>query len=253
MSDEMKGKVALITGGSSGIGKAAAFAFANEGAQVVIASRSEDTGEKAASDIRQSGGNAKWIRADVTQEDQVKTLVTLILEEYGRLDYAFNNAGSGGKGGWTTEIEEEDWDKTISGFLKSVWLCMKHELPAMLDNGQGSIVNNSSVDGKRGFRWDPVYSAAKHGVIGLTKSSALQYAQQGIRINAICPGWIITPPVEKILEHNPEAGNGMLLHQPIGRFGKPEEVAQAVVWLCSDKSSLITGTVLPIDGGYLAI
>lgn len=253
MSNEMKGKVALVTGGSSGIGRAAAFAFADEGAQVVIASRTEATGEQTADEIRKAGGNAKWIRTDVTLEEQVKALIAGTVDEFGRLDYAFNNAGSGGKGGWTAEILEEDWDKTISGFLKSVWLCMKHELPAMLDTGQGSIVNNSSVDGKRGFRWDPVYSAAKHGVIGLTRSSALQYAQQGIRINAICPGWIRTPPVEQTLERNPEAENGMLLHQPIGRFGKPEEVAQAVVWLCSERSSLITGTVLPVDGGYLAV
>ncbi len=253
MSAEMTGKVALVTGGSSGIGKAAALAFASEGAHVVIANRTERTGEQTAGEIRDVGGKAIWIGTDVTQASQVQSLVKTTVEEYGRLDYAFNNAGSGGKGGWTAEIREEDWDRTIGGFLKSVWLCMKYEIPVMLEAGTGAIVNNSSVDGKRGFRWDPVYSAAKHGVIGLTRSAAMQYAQKGIRINAICPGWIRTPPVEQLLRDNPEAEKGMLLHQPIGRLGKPEEVAQAVVWLCSEKSSLVTGAAMPVDGGYLVL
>jgi NAD(P)-dependent dehydrogenase (short-subunit alcohol dehydrogenase family) len=130
---------------------------------------------------------------------------------------------------------------------------MKHEIPAMIESGAGAIVNNSSVDGKRAFQWDPVYSAAKHGVLGLTKSVAMQYAQQGIRINAVCPGWIRTPPVEQMLERNPDAAQGMLLHQPIGRLGEPEEVAHAVVWLCSDQASLIIGTAMPVDGGYLVV
>ncbi|MEJ2212383.1 MAG: SDR family oxidoreductase [Anaerolineae bacterium] len=253
MAEQMVGRVALVTGGSSGIGKATALAFAHDGARVVIASRTPETGEQVTRTIGEMGGEATWIRTDVTQAAQVESLVRETLDVYGRLDYAFNNAGSGGNGGWITEVQEKDWDATIAGYLKSVWLCMKYEIPAMLQVGAGAIVNTSSVDGQRAFPWDPVYSAAKHGVLGLTKSAAMQYAEKGIRINAVCPGWIQTPPVERTLEHDPEAEKGMLLHQPIGRLGKPEEVAQAVVWLCSDKASLVLGAAMPVDGGYLVV
>jgi len=253
MSGQMAGKVALVTGGSSGIGEATALAFAREGAQVVIASRTQESGEKVVQAIKAGGGEATWIKTDVSQAAQVEALVRAIIATYGRLDYAFNNAGSGGRGGWVAEIQEEDWDQAIDGYLKSVWLCMKYEIPEMLKLGGGAIVNNSSVDGQRGFPWDPAYSAAKHGVLGLTKSAAMQYAQKGIRINAVCPGWIRTPPVQSMLEHDPDAEARMLLHQPIGRFGEAEEVAQAVVWLCSDKASLVVGTALAVDGGYLAV
>jgi NAD(P)-dependent dehydrogenase (short-subunit alcohol dehydrogenase family) len=249
----MTDKVALVTGGSSGIGRATALAFADEGAKVAIASRTQERGEAVVRAIREAGGEAIWIQTDVSQADQVESMIRKVVETYGRLDCAFNNAGSGGKGGWVAEVEEEDWDRTIDGYLKSVWLCVKYEIPEMLKQGGGAIVNNSSVDGKRGFPWDPVYSAAKHGVIGLTKSAAIQYADKGVRINAVCPGWIKTPPVERILEHDPEAERGMILHQPIGRLGRPEEVAQAVVWLCSDDASLVVGTALPVDGGYLVV
>jgi NAD(P)-dependent dehydrogenase (short-subunit alcohol dehydrogenase family) len=249
----MAGKVALVTGGGSGIGRATALAFAREGAQVVIASRTQASGEKVVQAINAGGGEATWIKTDVSQAAQVEALVRTIVATYGRLDYAFNNAGSGGRGGWVAEIQEEDWDQTIDGYLKSVWLCMKYEIPEMLKLGGGAIVNSSSVDGQRAFPWDPVYSAAKHGVIGLTKSAAMQYVQKGIRINAVCPGWIRTPPVQSMLEHDPEAEARMLLHQPIGRLGEAEEVAQAVVWLCSDKASLVVGTALAVDGGYLAV
>jgi NAD(P)-dependent dehydrogenase (short-subunit alcohol dehydrogenase family) len=242
-----------VTGGSSGIGRATALAFAKRGARVAIASRAETKAEQVLQAIEQDGGEATWIQTDVSQAAQVKAMIQETIDIYGRLDYAFNNAGSGGKGGWTTEIEEEDWDRTITGYLKSVWLCIKYEIPEMLKGGGGAIVNNSSVDGMRGFPWDPAYSAAKHGVIGLTKSAALQYANQGIRINAICPGWIRTPPVEGILEQDPESEAQMLLHQPIGRLGKAEEVAEAVVWLCSENASLVLGTALAVDGGYLTV
>jgi len=253
MTEEMKDKVALVTGGSSGIGRATALAFAREGARVVIASRSQDKGVQAVRAIEEMGGEAVWIATDVTQATQVQSLIQHVMDTYGRLDYAFNNAGSGGRGGWVAKMEEEDWDRTITGFLKSVWLCMKHQIPAMLKLGGGAIVNNSSVDGQRGFPWDPAYSAAKHGVLGLTKSAAMQYADQGIRINAVCPGWIRTPPVESVLERDPAAEGRMIMHQPIGRLGQPEEVAQAVVWLCSDKASLVLGTALAVDGGYLVV
>ena len=249
----MLGKVALVTGGSSGIGKATALAFAQRGAKVVIASRGQAHGEAAVEEIKARGGDALWVQTDVSQAEQVEALVKRTIEAYGRLDYAFNNGGSGGMGGWITDIQEADWDATLDGYLKSVWLCMKFELIEMLKQGNGAIVNTSSVDGQRAFPWDPVYSAAKHGVLGLTKSAAMQYAEKGIRINAVCPGWIRTPPVEDMIKRNPDSKHGMLQHQPIGRLGEPEEVAEAVVWLCSEQASLIVGTALAVDGGYLIV
>jgi len=250
---DMQGKVALITGGSSGIGKSTGLAFAKRGAKVVIASRGQEKGEAVVAEIEALGGEAIWLKTDVSQADQVEAMVKGTLDAFGRLDYAFNNGGSGGRGGWVAEIEEADWDATIDGYLKSVWLCIKYELLAMLEQGNGAIVNNSSVDGQRAFPWDPTYSAAKHGVLGLTKSAAMQYADKDVRINAVCPGWIRTPPVEDTIERNPESKQGMLQHQPIGRLGEPEEVAEAVVWLCSDKASLIIGTALAVEGGYLIV
>lgn len=253
MNDRMEGKVALVTGGSTGIGKAAALAFAAEGARVVIASRTQATGEEAVRAIRELGGDALWIKTDVSQASQVEAMIQGTIAAFGGLDYAFNNAGSGGRGGWITDILEEDWDSTIDGYLKSVWLSMKYEIIEMLKTGGGAVVNNSSVDGERAFPMDPVYSAAKHGVLGLTKSVAVQYASRGIRVNAVCPGWIRTPPTEDMIAFDPQAEARMLQHQPIGRLGQADEVAQAVVWLCSEKASLITGTSLAVDGGYLAV
>jgi len=253
MAGDMGGKVALVTGGSSGIGKAAAFAFATRGAKVVIASRTQETGEAACREIQEQGGEVRWIQTDVSKAFQVEAMVKGVLEAFGHLDYAFNNGGSGGWGGALVDIREEDWDRTIGGYLKSTWLCMKYEIQAMLTAGGGAIVNNASVDGERAFPQDPVYSAAKHGVLGLTKSAALQVARQGIRINAVCPGWIRTPPVQDTIDRDPSSEEQMLLHQPIGRLGNADEVAQAVVWLCSDAASLILGTALAVDGGYLAV
>ncbi len=253
MLDSMKDRVALVTGGSSGIGRATALAFAAEGCKVAVANRTQATGEAVVEEIRAAGGDAFWIGADVARSDQVAAMVATVVERYGRLDYAFNNGGSGGRGGWLAEIEEEDWGRTIDGFLKSVFLCMKAEIPEMLNAGGGAIVNNSSVDGLRAFPWDPVYSAAKHGVLGLTKSAAVQYARRGVRINAVCPGWIRTPPIEEILAREPEVEKQWLTHQPIDRLGRPEEVAQAVVWLCSDRASLVVGVAMPVDGGYVAV
>lgn len=253
MQGSFSGKVALVTGGSTGIGRAAAIAFARQGARVVIASRRQETGQAAVSEIEALGGEALWSGCDVSQAQQVEHLIDKVLATYGRLDCAFNNAGSGGRGGLLPEIGEQDWDLTIDGYLKSVFLCMKYQIPVMLEAGGGAIVNNSSVDGKRAFPWDPVYSAAKHGVLGLTKSVALQYADKGVRINAVCPGWIKTPPVDEMIAKDPHAESLMLQHQPIGRLGSSEEVAAAVVWLCSEQASFITGTALDVDGGYLAV
>jgi NAD(P)-dependent dehydrogenase (short-subunit alcohol dehydrogenase family) len=257
----LRERVALVTGGSTGIGRATALAFAAAGARVAIASRREDPGREVVRLIEAGGGEALWIRADVAQACDVEAMVEAVMAHFGRLDVAFNNAGSGGRGGWLAEIEEEDWDQTIDGYLKSVWLCMKYEIRAMLRAGEGmespaggwAIVNNSSVDGKRAFPPDPIYSAAKHGVLGLTKSAGVQYASRGIRINAVCPGWIRTPPVEEMLAEQPALEGQWLMHQPIGRLGTPEEVAQAVVWLCSPQASLVTATALAVDGGYLAV
>ena len=253
MTDQMTGKVALVTGGSSGIGRAAALAFADAGARVAIASRTRATGEDAVRAVEQTGGEAIWIEADVSQAAQVAAMVGQVIDAYGRLDFAFNNAGGGRRGGPIPDIEEEEWDRTIDVYLKSVFLCMKYEIPELLRAGGGAIVNNSSVDGERAFPMDPVYSAAKHGVLGLTRSAAAQYADQGIRINAVCPAWIEIPRILDIMKKDPEAQAELEFHQPIGRLGKPEEVGQAVVWLCSDRASFIIGAALPIDGGYLVV
>jgi len=262
MTYDMTGKVALITGGSSGIGLATAHAFAAAGARVAIASRDPDRGRAAEAAVREAhaGAEVLWIQADVSQADQVQALVERVVGTLGGLDFAFNNGGSGGEGGWIVDIGDADFDATVGGYLKSVFLCLKAELKVMLNAGtpeepagSGVIVNNASVDGLRAFPWDPVYSAAKHGVLGLTKSVAMQYADKGVRVNAVCPGWIRTPPIERILEHHPEAELGWLQHQPIGRLGRAEEVADAVVWLCSDRASFLVGVALPVDGGYTIV
>ena len=252
MGTEMDGKVALVTGGSTGIGRAAALAFAKRGAKVVIANRTAATGEQVVDEIKAAGGQAIWIKTDVTQTDDVARMVKTTVDTYDRLDYAFNNAGSGGAGGWTAEIDEPKWDETITIYLRSAFLCMKYELKQMLEQGFGSIVNNSSVDGLRAFPLAPPYSAAKHGVIGLTKSAAVQYADKGIRINAVCPGWIRTPPVEAAIRRDPKSEEKMVAEEPIGRIGRPEEIGEAVVWLSSDSASFVVGVALPVDGGYMA-
>ncbi len=253
MNTRMQDKVALVTGGGTGIGRATALAFAAAGARVVIANRTAETGQDTVTEIQAAGGEAHWIKTDVTQAGQVNRLVDEIVAQFGRLDYAFNNAGSGGGGGPLAEMSDAAWEATLLGYLTSTFYCLKAELKQMLGQGSGSIVNNSSVDGKRAFTMAPAYSAAKHGVLGLTKSTALQYATQGIRINAVCPGWIKTPPVERMLARDPANETLMLNHQPIGRLGEAEEVAAAVLWLCSDQASFITGIALDVDGGYLAL
>ena len=248
-----EGKVALVTGGSSGIGFATAFAFAQEGASVAIASRGEERGMEAAERIRALGVEATWIRTDVSDTSQVQHLIAATLDAFGRLDYAFNNGGSGGAMALTADMREQDWDRMIGDFLTGVFLCMKYEIREMLKLGGGAIVNNSSVDGLRGFPLPggAAYSAAKHGVIGLTKSAALEYASKGIRINAVCPGWIAMPPVQQYVA-DPKLKAAVLAQEPIGRLGTPEEVADAVIWLCSDRAGFVIGSALAVDGGYLA-
>lgn len=245
-------KVAIVTGASSGIGKATAFAFAEEGVAVVLADVLPE-GEAIAAEIRrQFGVPALFVRTDVSKGDEVKRMVDLTLEKLGRLDYAFNNAGIEGIPAYTPECTEENWQRTIDINLKGVWLCMKHEIPAMLRQGKGAIVNCSSVAGVIGFPSIPAYVASKHGVLGLTQTAALEYAKQGIRVNAVCPGVIQTPMIDRFAGQNAETKAALEAGEPIGRVGRPEEVADAVTWLCSDRASFVTGTSLAVDGGWTA-
>lgn len=251
MTEQFVGKVVLVTGGSLGIGQAAAFAFAAAGAKVVIAARRIDEGEAVAECIKQAGGEASFIQTDVSKSASVQALIEQIIERYGQLDCAFNNAGVAGAGVPTHEHSEETWDQIIDINLKGVWLCMKYELIQMLKQGKGAIVNNSSVLGFSGLG-SAAYTASKHGIVGLTRTAALEYVKQGIRVNAVCPGLIHTPLVETKLAQNPRSADHLLAAQPIGRLGRAEEVAKAVLWLCSDAASFVTGHAMAIDGGFLA-
>ncbi|NKJ08970.1 SDR family oxidoreductase [Rhizobium sp. SG741] len=248
---EMEGKVALVTGGTSGIGLATARAFANEGAVVVIASRNEKRSKAALASMQ---GQASWVACDVSDGQQVEKMVASILQRHGRLDYAFNNGGSGGGGGPVGKMSEDAWRKTIDGYLTSAFLCMRHQIPVMLKNGFGVIVNNSSVDGLRGYPFPggAAYAAAKHGVLGLTRSAALEYAKTGIRITAICPGWIGTPSIENAAKKDDKFRDSIIAQEPIGRLGTSAEVANGVLWLCSDAASFMLGSPLVLDGGYMA-
>jgi NAD(P)-dependent dehydrogenase (short-subunit alcohol dehydrogenase family) len=252
----LEDRVALVTGASSGIGRATALAFARAGARVVVASRNLERLEETAHRVHELGGAAIAIQTDVTQADQVRRMVAQTVKVYGRLDAAFNNAGGyrliGGKHGMTADLDEDVWDRVVGVNLKGVWLAMKYEIEPMLAQGGGAIVNNSSNDGLRAVPYSSPYVAAKHGVIGLTKTAAIEYAREGIRVNAVCPGWILTPPVRMLMKDKPGAEAEMLAEEPIGRFGEPSEVAATVVWLCSEAASYVTGHALAVDGGYLA-
>ncbi len=248
MIKEFEGKIALITGGSSGIGRATAIAFAKKGAKVVIASRREKESEETVAMIKEIGSEAIFVKTNITQATEVKNLVNQTISTYNRLDYAFNNAGTEGILGPSIEQTEENWNHIIDTNLKGVWLSMKYQIPQMLKNGGGAIVNNASGFGLVGGPNVSIYCASKHGVIGLTKAIALEQAAAGIRINSVCPGPTQTDLLDRILSKigRSEAKAA----QPIGRFGKPEEIANAVVWLCSDAASFIIGHSLTIDGGY---
>ena len=248
---EMRDKVALVTGGSSGIGLATARAFAQQGARVVIASRNERRGKEAIKAL-EGEADVQWRAADVADGKSVGKLIDGVIKLHGRLDYAFNNGGSGGRGAPVGKMSEDAWRRTIDGFLTSVFLCMRAEIPAM--EKSGVIVNNASVDGLRGYPFPAgaAYSAAKHGVVGLTRSAALEYAALGPRICAICPGWVDTPPVVNWMQRDLEVASAIIRQTPRGRIGDPAEIAAAVLWLCCDAASYAIGTVLPIDGGYMA-
>ena len=249
---QLKGKVALVTGGGSGIGKATALAFGGNGARVAVVDVDVTSGEDTAHRVAEAGSEAIFLHADVGNGEQVKATIDKIVANFGRLDYACNNAGVSGAQARTADCTEENWDRTILVNLKGVWLCMKYEIHRMLEQGWGAIVNTSSVAGLVGLKGWSAYVASKHGVLGLTKSAALEYAKAGIRINAVCPSIINTSMAECFTGGDPRVEAHILGQQPLSRMGTPEEVAEAVVWLCSDAASFVTGHALAVDGGLLA-
>jgi NAD(P)-dependent dehydrogenase (short-subunit alcohol dehydrogenase family) len=246
---KLEAKVALVTGGASGIGRAAALALAQEGAKIVVSDVNTTGGEETVNLVHSQGSNAVFVRCDVAQAQEVEALVHQALDAYGRLDCAVNNAGVGGDMLPSHQREESMWDLVMNVNLKGVWLCLKYEVPAMLATGGGSIVNIASAAGLIGFRYASAYSASKHGVIGLTRSAALEYARQNIRVNAVCPGFTETPMVADMNEANPRMVEATIKAIPMRRLGTPEEIAQAVLWLCSSDSSFVTGHALAVDGG----
>lgn len=252
MARLVDGKIALVTGGGSGIGRATALTFAREGAKVVVADVVVAGGEETVRLIKAAGGEASFVKADMAKAAEVEALVQKAVATYGRLDCAHNNAGIEGATGKTADYNEADWDRVISINLTGVWLCMKYEILQMLKQGGGAIVNTASDAGLLGVPQMPAYVASKHGVVGLTKTAALEYAKSGIRVNAVCPGVIKTPMVERITGQRPGRAERMTAAEPIGRMGKPEEIAEAVVWLCSEAASFVTGLPMPVDGGIAA-
>jgi NAD(P)-dependent dehydrogenase (short-subunit alcohol dehydrogenase family) len=249
---EFEGKVALVTGGGSGIGRATALAFAREGARVVIGNRNVQRGEETVSMIRNAGGTASFRRTDVLVTSDIEALVDHAIREYGGLNLAFNNAGIEGAAGSLVEQTEANYDAVMDINVKGVWLSMKYEIPPMLERGGGAIVNCASVAGLIGFPQIGIYIASKHAVIGLTKTAALEYSAQGIRINAVNPAVIDTEMVDRIAAGLNMKKEHLPAFHPIGRIGQVEEVAEAVLWLCSGRASFVTGHSLIVDGGYTA-
>jgi NAD(P)-dependent dehydrogenase (short-subunit alcohol dehydrogenase family) len=249
MAGQFADKVALVTGAASGIGRASAGAFAREGASVVVADVDVTGGQETVAHIEAHGGSASFIKTDVSQASDVEALVQHTLDTYGRLDYAHNNAGILGPRAITAECTEETFDRVIAINLKGIFLCMRSELPQMVEQGAGAIVNTCSTSGVIGSYALPAYTASKHGVAGLTKTAAVEYIRSGIRINAVCPGFIDTPLTQAL----GGKADGPKVVVPIGRLGTPEEVAEAVIWLCSDKSSYVTGHLLMVDGALTSL
>ena len=245
----LENKVAIITGAASGIGKATAVLMSKEGAKVIVSDIHEANGKAVAQEINNEGGEAFFIKADTSKPEDNENLVTKTIEKFGRLDIAVNNAGIGGPLGLTGEYPLEGWQKVININLSGVFYGLRYQLPAMEGNG-GSIINVASILGQAGTKFSPAYVASKHGVIGLTKTAALEYADKNIRINAIGPGYIKTPLIMDILDQ--DTLNALVSLHPIGRLGESEEVAELILWLASSKSSFVTGSYYPVDGGYLA-
>lgn len=254
MPGTLENKVALVTGGASGIGRATALTFAREGAKLIIADISEEGGQQTVHMITENGGDAIFVRVDVAHATEVKAMVSKAVETYGRLDCSCNNAGIGSRPRAPLhEASEETWDRVLGINLKGVWLCMKYELIQMLTQGGGAIVNIASIMGLVGsWSGTAAYNASKHGVVGLTKTAALEYAKSGIRVNAVCPGYIRTPLLESTLTSRPEMEEQIVSRHPVGRMGRPQEIAEAVVWLCSEAASFVTGHTMTVDGGYVA-
>jgi NAD(P)-dependent dehydrogenase (short-subunit alcohol dehydrogenase family) len=252
MAGLLDGKVALVTGGGSGIGRATALRLAKEGAKIMIADYVVEGAERSVKMIKDAGGVASCLAADVSVTKQVESMVNQTVATYGRLDCAFNNAGIEGAIGDTVECTEENFDRVVAIDLKAVWLCMKFEIPQMLKQGGGTIVNTASIAGLLGFNGIPAYVAAKHVVVGLTRNAALEYAQKNIRVNCVCPGVINTPMVARAIDKGGFTEADVVAGEPIGRLGQPEEIAEGVLWLLSDRSSFVTGHPLTIDGGWIA-
>lgn len=245
-------KVAFITGASTGIGRATALAFGRADAAVVVADVNEDAGGQTVEMIKAAGGKAQFIKCDTSSYEDVQKAVRETVAAFGSLDFAFNNAGIEGTQAPTAECALKNWEKVIDINLKGVWLCMKYQLPQMLKQRRGAIVNCSSIAGLVGFPGIPAYVASKHGVIGITKTAALECAKQNVRVNAVCPGVIQTPMIDRFVHGEAQVKKQLVDGEPIGRVGQPDEIAQAVLWLCSDSASFVTGHALVADGGWVA-